>query len=472
MKINIGLRAKVIICIITSLLVSISAIAIIFSTKCFARCSYYSSIISLDAASAEIAKDFSNRDNSSYAETAYYTYSLGAKYRGMRMDIYIVNSKGEIMCKSEGTKETIIDFKKVYGDARFWMSYKDGQKYNDYAYIFPLQVENENLFGVVMAKPIGRYESNFEGEGIIVFFIGVIIFAIIYYLLSNVKIKYIKELCSGVMEISSGNLDYTIETKGNDELQILAEKINFMTKELKNKIEYEKRLEESKNELITNVSHDLRTPLTSIMGYIEILRTKTEDMDDDTKKYLEIMIGKSNRLKKMMDDLFVYTKLTTNKQSIEKNYICLNELMEQVIDEYIPLIEHNKLKLKEHISKEKISIIANIDMLVRVFDNLFNNAAKYSIKPSLVSFSLEKIDDSAMISIENECSELVEIDVEKVFERFYIGDKSRSISGASSGLGLAICKSIVKLNGGEIWAEAKDRKVKFIMKFTLIKEGR
>ena len=122
------------------------------------------------------------------------------------------------------------------------------------------------------------------------------------------KVKYIKEIANGILEISKGNLDFQIAKKGQDELSLLADNINIMSEQLKTQIEEERKAETTKYELITNVSHDLKTPLTSIMGYLGLLKDEKYETHAQMKEYLDIVYGKSEKLKNLIEDLLEYTK--------------------------------------------------------------------------------------------------------------------------------------------------------------------
>lgn len=136
----------------------------------------------------------------------------------------------------------------------------------------------------------------------------------------------IEALAEGVMVIAKGNLAYRIEKKGQDEIALLTDNINQMAEEIMTSIEMERKIEQQKNELITNVSHDLRTPLTSIMGYLRLLSEEKYETKEQYDEYLKIAFSKSEQLKNLIDDLFEYTKLTNDKNTIVRQQVCVNEL--------------------------------------------------------------------------------------------------------------------------------------------------
>ncbi|MFJ6268014.1 histidine kinase dimerization/phospho-acceptor domain-containing protein [Lysinibacillus xylanilyticus] len=281
------------------------------------------------------------------------------------------------------------------------------------------------------------------------------------------KIKYIQHITDSVQAIANGKLGNTIEIKGNDELSQLAKNINYMSKELESKFEHEREIESAKNELITNISHDLRTPLTSIIGYVDLLRKKEYRDDEQLYDYLETIYSKSQNFSKLINELFEYTKLTSPDLKLNFTEVELGGLLEQIIGEYSPILEKEGLYIQKSITQEDILVSMDIEKMVRVYDNLLINTIKYSM-PSLIKINLQIVDIKAVFSISNQTENLQVQDVSELFERFYRGDKARKEDGGS-GIGLAISKRIIELHGGTIEADYKEGWLTFTIEF-IIKE--
>ncbi|MFK4380592.1 signal transduction histidine kinase, partial [Bacillus sp. RC218] len=224
-------------------------------------------------------------------------------------------------------------------------------------------------------------------------------FIIIFLILVRKKIVYLKLISDNVNDIANGKLGLTIGIKGKDELTQLAQNINYMSKELEHTFEQERRLERTKNELITNVSHDLRTPLTSIIGYVDLLKRGQYDSKTQLQEYLETTYLKSQRLKYLIDELFEYTRLSGIDTKLNFNEVDLSGLLEQIVGEYIPIFEKESLIVQKSITEETIPIFIDIEKMVRVYENLFMNAIKYSMKPSELSISLELIGNKAILKV-------------------------------------------------------------------------
>lgn len=276
--------------------------------------------------------------------------------------------------------------------------------------------------------------------------------------------RYIEKISEGLLKIAENNLDYNIEIQGQDELAKLAENINSMAKELKRSIEGERNSEKTKGELITNVSHDLRTPLTSIKGYLSLIRDGKYKDKKELCDYINIVYNKSEKLEVLIDNLFQYTKLTNKGISLNLANISLDELLDQLIEELYVICEENNVTIKKQLWSSKILANVDGDKIARVFENLLMNAVRYVPKPGEVLVSLWNEDKYIMISIENKCTTINEKQLEKIFDRFYRTDESRTESTGGSGLGLAISRSIVELHRGKIWAEMQDENIIFYVK--------
>ncbi|WP_187445437.1 sensor histidine kinase [Bacillus infantis] len=284
------------------------------------------------------------------------------------------------------------------------------------------------------------------------FTIIILSFILVFLLLVRKKIFYLKMISDRVQEIAGGQLGLTIHIKGKDELSQLAGNINFMSKELESRFEHERSLENAKNELITNVSHDLRTPLTSIIGYLDLLRKGQYQDSTELKEYLETTYSKSQRLKSLMNELLEYTRLASPDVLLNMDKVDLSALLRQMAGEYMPIMERELLTVHSSITGEPVRILMDVEMMVRVYENLFSNSIKYSTKPSSIELSLNAEGSMAVLKISNRTDKPPVADLNQLFDRFVVGEKART-ENQGTGLGLAISKRIVELHGGKIYAE-------------------
>ncbi|KAI3349090.1 HAMP domain-containing histidine kinase [Clostridium botulinum] len=283
----------------------------------------------------------------------------------------------------------------------------------------------------------------------IISFLGIAIFLITFVSLVNRKVKYIKFLTKEVKVIKDEGFGKTIKVKGKDELSELCQSINDMSLELRKKIDNEKIIEKNKNELITSVSHDLRTPLTSIIGYVDLLKKNEFNDKEKFDNYIEVIDERTKSLNRLINELFEYTKLTSHDIKLNYSRLEIVSLIEQMVGEYTPIFNKENLEVIKDITDKDIFINADIEKIVRVLENLLTNAIKYSVKNSKVLIKLFEENDYVVVSVLNKAKDITEDDLKNIFERFYKVDKSRKEQD-STGLGLSIVKRIVELHNGEI----------------------
>ncbi|MFA9377349.1 MAG: sensor histidine kinase [Lachnotalea sp.] len=279
---------------------------------------------------------------------------------------------------------------------------------------------------------------------------GILVFLISFFIMISDLIQYVKEISEGIEEISEGNLGVLIEEKGNDEFAKLARNINSMTAEVLVLMDRERETERSKNELITSVAHDLRTPLTSITGYLELIRIN-KSLDNETKdKYIDIVYNKSKRLENLIYNLFDFTKLNHGKINFKPELINIVKLIEQLLDEFYPSFQDNKLEYEYHASNKDIVIEADGELIARLFDNLINNAIKYGADGKLIKVCISEIQDMIKVDVINYGKVIPENELNNVFKKFYRVEQSRSENTGGTGLGLAIAKNVVDMHNGTI----------------------
>nr|WP_246096540.1 HAMP domain-containing sensor histidine kinase [Paenibacillus sinopodophylli] len=280
----------------------------------------------------------------------------------------------------------------------------------------------------------------------------VITFIFSFYSLTRRIIKYIVDLADGLQTIAEGNLHYRVPVIRKDELGRVATNINLMTEQLQQQIEKERKLESSKMELITGVSHDLRTPLTSIIGYLELLKSESFQNKDEYKRFLQNTYNKALHLKKLINHLFEYTRLISADIQLELKQIDVQQLLEQMLFEFEPLAQENGIHVIRKTGHSPVMAFLDSGKIARAIDNLLMNALNYSIKPGKIEVLLRSDQDRIYIDIENKSHPITKEQEEKIFDRFYKVDDSRNNDGIQkgSGLGLAISRNIINLHGGTL----------------------
>ena len=266
----------------------------------------------------------------------------------------------------------------------------------------------------------------------IVVLLGIAVFLLVFTLFVNKKVKYIKFLSSEVKVIKDEDFGKTIEVRGQDELAELCSSINNMSLELREKIDNEKKIEQNKNELITNVSHDLRTPLTSILGYVDLLKQNGFEDKEKFVEYISIIDERSKSLNTLINELFEYTKLNSHDIKLNYNTVEIGSLVEQLSGEYSLIFKKEGLELISEIPEEDIFVDIDIQMIVRALENLLINAKKYSVRNSQVLVKLLQESNDIVISVENKVENISQDDLDNLFERFYKVDKAREESSGTS----------------------------------------
>lgn len=288
--------------------------------------------------------------------------------------------------------------------------------------------------------------------------LGIILFITYFLLLTKKFINYIREISEGINQISQGNLDNRINIKNEDEFAFLADKLNQMADNIKEIMENERRIEYSKNELITSIAHDLRTPLTSIIGYLDLVSSKELPQETRTK-YISIAYNKSKRLEKLIEDLFTFTKFNFGEVKAIFTEVDMVKLINQLVDEFYPSFEEYHLEYDFRISGSHASAVikADGDLLARAFANLISNAIKYGREGKNILIELTKTESGVVISITNYGIIIPESDLSRIFQRFYRVESSRSSETGGSGLGLAIASSIIEMHSGKIYATSDEK---------------
>lgn len=382
--------------------------------------------------------------------------------------IYITDIDGKVIYKNSNASEEKIDiFTTLKNVSR--NNTIDENNASEYTLFYPINIENGRYYLIYKDIPQAnieyfKYEVN---NSFLALVLSVIIFIILFFIISNKKTKYLDEIAKGIQCIADGDLEYKIAKVGDDEIANIAVNVNNMAEEINARIKAQQDSEKTKTDLITNVSHDLRTPLTSIMGYIGLVKDKKYDDEQTKDEYLNIAYNKSEKLRVLIEDLFEYTKLNNNGMKLDKTEINLVDFVSQVSEEMKPYFENENVEQVKTLSEQKI--IVNIDpmKMVRVVENLLSNAVKYSYKPGTVIIGVYEKDGYAIITVKNKGENISKEKLDKLFDRFYRLDESRSTELGGTGLGLAISKSIVEMHGGEIWAECYGNDISFHIKLKI-----
>jgi len=300
------------------------------------------------------------------------------------------------------------------------------------------------------------------------------LFLILFWVITKKYSRPLMDVSNGISSISKGNFDVNIDITSNDEIGMLAHDVNSAARELKKAVEAGAFAEKSKDRLIVSVTHDLRTPLTSIMGYLELIVNGVQVPEDALRRYAEIAYNKASQLDTLVEDLFEIAKFNYGKIELNKKTIDLSCLIEQINEEFIPLYNENGIVSRICFAKRPVCVEADGAFMARVLENLLNNAVKYGRVTDCENFidiNLSSNEKSAVVQVINYGIQIPEEEQSLIFETFYRSDKSRSDSSGGTGLGLAIVKSIIEAHSGHVRVESSPERTVFEVELPIIAEN-
>ncbi|MDD6208254.1 MAG: HAMP domain-containing sensor histidine kinase [Clostridiales bacterium] len=296
-----------------------------------------------------------------------------------------------------------------------------------------------------------------------VYIVGMVLFVtlaialfIFYFLLLTKKYaRHLKKISQCIYEVTEGAYETRIDIPGDDEFANIAAGLNKMIEKIDYVIKSERQNEMAKNSLITNVAHDLRTPLTSIIGYLQLAAGEGHASPEERKKYIEIAYQKSRRLEGMLEDLFSYTKYSFSDVALKLSSMDMVQFINQMIEEFYPSMEEAGLTVDFHHQESSIMIEADGEKMARAIANLFSNAVKYGRNGKVIRIHLS-ISQKIHFYMINYGEIIPPEDLQHIFDRFYRVETSRSLDTGGTGLGLAITKRIVEMHHGSIEVSSGD----------------
>ena len=316
---------------------------------------------------------------------------------------------------------------------------------------------------------IGWFIGFLFGSTLLLFLFGpilslTIVILYVYYLIK--KLAYLSYIMEGTERIKGGDIHYKLDIIGDDNFSNLAENINNIGDGLDKAIYNQLKSERLKSELITNVSHDLKTPLTSIINYIELIKKEEDIKPEHIKDYVKVLDSKSKRLKVLIEDLFEASKASSGNLELNMEKIDITQLLRQAIGEMEEKLSKANLDLKLRVPEEKTYIMADGKKLYRVLENLLSNISKYSLDNTRVYIDIIEENDKVKLTMKNISSYELNFDPEEIMERFKRADESRNTEG--SGLGLAIARDLVNAQGGRFEIDIDGDLFKSVVEFNLI----
>lgn len=297
-------------------------------------------------------------------------------------------------------------------------------------------------------------------------FLSLLIFLFYLYLflkreINKLYVQTIEQMIEQTHTIAKGNFHHSLHVNHSDDLHKLASNINEIVKRLQQSLDEERHLEAMKNELITNVSHDLRTPLTSIIGYLRIIENDEYRDELALRHYTSIAYEKAVRMQKLLEELFEYTRLQDHNIRLNKYPIHLEEMLTELVLQIEYHLKENQLICRERYDASQPVVLGDGEKLARVFENLMMNAIQYGKTGNYIDIDIWEVDNEVKVRISNDGEMISKIDLPHVFDRFYRVEKSRSMATGGTGLGLSIAKSIIMHHHGSIVATSDEQRTSF-----------
>lgn len=313
------------------------------------------------------------------------------------------------------------------------------------------------------------YELVFERAYFIFIIFGttlIIVLSLLYKLLNKI-FSYVFAVSESADKLFDKNVEYI---NLPPEMVEVEKKLNhFKTEAIKNE-RLARENEQKKDELIVYLAHDIKTPLTSMIGYLSLLSEIKDMPQEQRNRYIDIALDKSYRLEYLINELFDVARFNSEKIVLEKEEINLNLMLEQIADDFYPTLKEMNKKIN-FTSDEKTILYADPDKLSRVFNNLIKNAVNYSKENTNIDISILNKENQAAVKITNKGKQIPKEKLDKIFEKFYRLDSSRTSKTGGSGLGLAIAKEIVELHGGRIYAESDMKETTFSVILPIIEQA-
>ena len=268
----------------------------------------------------------------------------------------------------------------------------------------------------------------------------------------------IRKLEEAAWNIKEGNLDFTIEVKSEDEIGKLCQSFEEMRKRLKESAELKLETEKENRILISNISHDLRTPITAIKGYVEGIMDGVADTPEKMDRYIRTIYNKTIDMDNLINELTIYSKIDTNRIPYNFNKINVSDYFNDCVEEWSVGLETSGIQLSyQNYVDDSVLMIADPEQLKRVIDNIISNSVKYMDKDfGHISIRIKDVGDFIQAEIEDNGRGICQKDLPYIFDRFYRADASRNSQTGGSGIGLSIVKKIIEDHGGKIWATSKE----------------
>ncbi|SET37257.1 histidine kinase [Natronincola peptidivorans] len=332
----------------------------------------------------------------------------------------------------------------------------EGLRLNQHDFYFTDGSEG-SIFIITNIEPMRRnFQELINTLMITIVIIIVITNGTLTYLVAGSIVKPLSKLKDSANRIKEGDLDFEVKINEKDEIGELSQAFEEMRKRLKNSIDIQHQYEENRKELFSNISHDLKTPITTIKGYVEGIKDGVADTPEKMEKYINTIYAKTEDVDRLIDDLFLFSKLDLNKLPLHLKTIDLSKYFTDLLEELKFDLEEKSVDIHyDNKAGDSTLVVADVMQLKRVIVNIIENAVKYMDKPQgIINIILRPDNGDMIVEIKDNGQGIPTDTIAFIFDRFYRGDPARNTLTGGSGLGLAIAKKIIEEHDGRMWAES------------------
>lgn len=334
--------------------------------------------------------------------------------------------------------------------------------------IIILAIAIDVLYNDTIANHISNYDRSLylflvRNKTIIMSIVCLIVFSIVTFIVTRNMSQKMLEIMTSVDKIMK---EPEKEIKLSDDLIILENKLNKIRLDLIKSQNAAREAENKKNDLIMYMAHDLKTPLTSVIGYLNLITDEKDISKKSQEKYINIALEKALRVEELINQFFEITKYNLQDMPINKQKLDIPFLIEQLIDECYPMLQERDLKC-EITKPEHLYYVGDGDKLARAFGNLLKNAINYSYKNTNIKINISEENEKIQIVFRNKGEQIPKYKLDKLFDKFYRADESRQSGTGGTGLGLAIAKEIIELHQGKIYAKNDGEYIEFFIELNI-----
>lgn len=451
------MKMKVKLVVVFLLSISLSVLIFMFSIYYILQSGYFSGVTEneMQDALTSIKQQMCNYEEINWTDENISKELTEAQNRYSDMKFAVLSSKNEWISVSEVPRiksvEELLDAQeKRNPDSHKYYVMGKGFRIANTEYYLICFVHNQKFEAMSYSFNLVRGQGILGKLAILGFIITVITTGLIMFLFSQKTMRRVNKMYHIFKTFTLDHPDVRMNAEGHDELAIMAGNFNVMAEKIQSQFEENKRYEQSRKELVSNISHDLRTPLSSILGYSEMLRDGVYETQEEKQTYIDIIRRKAVYMDKLLTELLEYSRWDIGSLVLKKQKFDIAELIREVLIEYYRVIEENQYELQIEFPENPVMVNWDREQMGRVLRNLIDNALKYGMDGNKLRLTLMKEDETVTVEIKDFGAGMPQKVVTHMFERFYRGDTARNSKAGGMGLGMYIASEIIQMHHGEI----------------------